>query len=171
MRREIRVVQRGTTPARGLRAKAVDENKVSERECPLKKTILVVDDDQVIRKTTSIVLEAAGYNVATAEDPSEALRAINGQNGHTPDIILLDLNFPPDVSCGGVASWDGVQLLQWVGSSNADARFIIVTGDDKDTVSAKGLRNPAITVFRKPLDYRALLATISTMLHEVKTAA
>jgi CheY-like chemotaxis protein len=137
----------------------------------LKKTILVVDDDQVIRKTTSIMLEAAGYNVATAKDSSEALRAINGQNGHTPDIVLLDLNFPPDVSFGGIASWNGVQLLQWVRSSNADVRFIIVTGDNPATVRAKGLTDPAITVFRKPLDYAELLVTISTMVGEGDVAA
>ena len=127
----------------------------------MKKTILIVDDDQVIQKTASMRLRAAGYDVVSAADSAEALRAIGG---HSPDIILLDLNFPPDIGFGGVGCWDGVQLLKWVRGINPWARFIIVTGDDQATVSAKGLADPRITVFRKPLNYEALLATISSML-------
>jgi CheY-like chemotaxis protein len=52
------------------------------------KTILVVDDDPDIVESTRVVLESAGYNVASAANGAEALACIERQ---VPDLILLDI--------------------------------------------------------------------------------
>src|SRR6516162_10028083 len=66
------------------------------------RRILVVDDDKLILKTTSFKLKAAGYEVLTAEDGGSAIRQVRQLR---PDVILLDLNFPPDVGHGGGIPW------------------------------------------------------------------
>jgi diguanylate cyclase (GGDEF)-like protein len=54
-------------------------------------TVLVVDDEEHIRKIVKFQLEKAGYKVETAEDGYEALGAI--ERSH-PDLLLLDLMMP-----------------------------------------------------------------------------
>ncbi len=56
-----------------------------------KATLLIVDDDHLLRKTLSAVLTGSGYPVRSAEDGFSALAEL--RNG-IPDIILSDLNMP-----------------------------------------------------------------------------
>lgn len=55
------------------------------------KSVLVVDDNDSIRMSMSLVLESFGYSVRSAEDGYSALREIRLQN---PDILLSDLIMP-----------------------------------------------------------------------------
>jgi CheY-like chemotaxis protein len=55
------------------------------------KTVLVVDDQQCIRTSISLVLAEFGYSVRSAEDGHSALRAIGQEN---PDILISDLTVP-----------------------------------------------------------------------------
>jgi two-component system KDP operon response regulator KdpE len=122
--------------------------------------ILIVDDDPIILKTCSIKLTAAGYEVFTALGPSEAITAVGSSE---LDIIIVDVNFPPDVAHGGMPSWDGPRLMCWLRTLKgaADARYIIITGDDLTTVKQDRLSAHAIAFFQKPLDYRLLLAALA----------
>lgn len=52
------------------------------------KRVLIVDDDPEFVETTKIILEANGYETATARDGSEAISCLEQQK---PDIILLDV--------------------------------------------------------------------------------
>jgi CheY-like chemotaxis protein len=56
-----------------------------------KATLLIVDDDHLLRKTLVAILAGCGYGVRSAEDGFSALAEL--RNG-TPDIILSDLNMP-----------------------------------------------------------------------------
>ena len=55
-------------------------------------TILVVDDDDSIRKLLIAILEEDGYRVRTAKDGAEALRLV--LNEIRPDLMLLDIGLP-----------------------------------------------------------------------------
>src|SRR5690242_5558332 len=70
---------------------------------PKRKRILVVDDNKVILKAMAMKLKSSGYEVLMAEDGSEAVSTARQQK---PDLILLDINFPPDVAHGGGVAWD-----------------------------------------------------------------
>ena len=50
--------------------------------------ILICDDDATIRSSLSLVLKRAGYEVASAENPHEALGFVRGQ---CPELILMDM--------------------------------------------------------------------------------
>lgn len=60
---------------------------------PLRKTVLVVDDDDDARGLLTSVLESAAYEVLQAGDGAEALRLLEGP-GARCNIILLDLMMP-----------------------------------------------------------------------------
>ena len=61
------------------------------RKEPAPRRVLVVDDDAGIRQLIQMALEGSGYDVATAEDGREALRAVKS---HPPRVILLDMRMP-----------------------------------------------------------------------------
>ncbi len=56
-------------------------------------TILIVDDEEVVRTVGQDMLEALGYKVLTAEDGKEALE-IYGKNRDRIDLVLLDMIMP-----------------------------------------------------------------------------
>ena len=124
-------------------------------------TILVVDDDEVVLKTTATKLESAGYTVIRARDCAEAIGAVGRQR---PDVIVLDVSFPPDVAAGGMAAWDGLQLMYWMrGLENTKGtRFIIMSGSLSADLTQRAFRSGAIACFEKPLDYERLLHSIES---------
>src|SRR6266404_4631354 len=75
-----------------------------------RKKILIVDDSQIILKTLSFKLKGAGYEVITAADGGTAVSLVRTQR---PDLILLDITFPPDVAHGGGVGWDGFLIMEW----------------------------------------------------------
>jgi CheY-like chemotaxis protein len=58
---------------------------------PLKRQVLVVDDDPGVRDSVAMLLMSAGYDVAMAED---GLAALSHLNKTTTDVIVSDLNMP-----------------------------------------------------------------------------
>src|SRR5579862_990830 len=94
-----------------------------------RKVILVIDDNLVFQKAMLMKLRAYGYDVMTAEAGSAALAAIGRLK---PDLILLDLNFPPDVANGGGLGWDGFLIIRWLRRMRevVDVPVIAVTGGD-----------------------------------------
>src|SRR5207244_5234028 len=74
------VVPTGGFPCRGRRSFAMH-----------KSTILVIDDDASSRRLTRVHLEAARYQVVTAEDAAHVLQLLEEQR---PDLVLLDLVMP-----------------------------------------------------------------------------
>jgi PAS domain S-box-containing protein len=58
------------------------------------ETILVVEDEEGIRRLMRACLEQAGYTVQTARDGAEALEMLTGPAAAAIDLVLLDLNLP-----------------------------------------------------------------------------
>ena len=120
------------------------------------KKILVVDDNEIILKTISLKLKGAGYQVVTAMDGSEAVAAARTE---TPDLILLDISFPPDVE--GVP-WDGFRVMDWLRRLEAlkGIPIIVITGSDDPKYKERASRSGAVAFFHKPLDHDDLLKVI-----------
>src|SRR5690348_871304 len=93
------------------------------------KKILIVDDSIIVLKTISTKLKANGYQPITAQDGGQAISTVRQDR---PDLILLDLSFPPDVAHGGGVSWDGFLIIEWLRRMDEakDTPIIIVTGGD-----------------------------------------
>ena len=134
------------------------------------KKILLVDDDPVILKSLSIKLNAKGYEVVTALDGSQAVSAVRTQK---PDLILLDLTFPPDVAHGGGLAWDGFIIMQWLKRMEeaASIPIIVITGGDPAKYEERARQVGATAFFHKPIDHDGLFDVIGTALGESVAAA
>ena len=137
----------------------------AETAIPNGKKILVVDDDQVILKTLSMALISNGYQVFTAADGPGAATIVTRER---PDLILLDLLFPPDAVNVGGALQDGFFIIEWLRRMGeaGDIPIIIISGDKSAKDKKNALATGAVAFFPKPIDRIALLATIRATLGE-----
>src|SRR3954468_15024140 len=123
---------------------------------PNGKTVLLVDDDAVILKTTAMKLKGKGYRVIMAKEASAAIRAARKER---PDVILMDVGFPPDV--GGIG-WDGFAVTTWLRrvDQTRNIPIIIMTGAQTGRCGDRAAVSGAAAFFPKPLDHQALIAMI-----------
>ena len=133
---------------------------------PVKK-ILVVDDNEIILKTVSLKLQGAGYEVSTALDGAEAVAAARKES---PDLILLDIGFPPDVD--GVP-WDGFRLMEWLHRLDGVKRIpiIIITSSEDPKNKERAVSCGAVAFFHKPIDHDDLLKVVRSVLDSAAKAA
>lgn len=121
--------------------------------------ILVVDDNPVVVKAVHMKLAAAGFVVVTAHDGSEAIGLVRRER---PDLIVLDISFPPDVGSGGSGAWDGFQIMQWLRRMDEakNTPVIIITGQDPAMYREKAMQLGATAFYTKPVDNDALIKAI-----------
>jgi len=126
---------------------------------PGQKRVLIIDDDAVILKTASMKLRAKGYAVTTASDGAEAIRLVREA---APDIILLDINFPPDI--GGVG-WDGFSLLHWLRNfSEGHLIPVVMITANVTPYRNRAAAMGAAAIFSKPLAYDLLANQMQRLL-------
>jgi len=124
------------------------------------KRVLIVDDDPVFLTAMRRMLQSAGLQVSTAKEGSEAIAAVGEQRA---DAILMDITFEPDVCNGGMGSWDGFQIMNWLRGNPAakGARFIMVSNSDSASDRQRAQQLGAVAYFQKPVDNAQLLAAIN----------
>ncbi len=114
--------------------------------------LLVVDDDEHLRTVVATLLEASGYEVATAGDGAEALERLERE---AFDLMLLDVWMP---------RMTGLEVLSQLKARSLPLRVILLTADDTPDTVLHALRDQAYQFVRKPFDPEALLATVSNAL-------
>ncbi len=129
---------------------------------------MVVDDDQVLLKTLSQHLKAGGYQTFTASDGPGAVSIVSQEK---PDLILLDLLFPPDAMNVGGALQDGFFIMEWLRRMGEAENIpvIIISADHSPKDRKHALEAGAVAFFSKPIDRAALLASIRTVFGEAGT--
>jgi len=125
-----------------------------------KKKILVVDDNEIVVKTTSMKLQGAGYDVITALDGAEGVAAVRKDR---PDLILLDINFPADV--GGVP-WDGFRIMEWLYRVDEANKIpiIVISGTLDEKNRQRAIAAGAVAFFPKPVNYDEMIKSIRATL-------
>jgi CheY-like chemotaxis protein len=126
------------------------------------RTILVVDDNEVVIKAISLKLQGAGYRVITAMNDEEVTLALRDPG---PDLILLDVSFPPEIAG---APWDGFRILETIQRLDPEKKIpiIIITGHEDAKAKERAANVGAIALFPKPLEYDYLLKAIRATLGE-----
>ena len=121
-----------------------------------KARILVIDDDEGIRRVLSTVLEDAGYLVDTAKDGEDALQRAATT---TYDLALIDIRLP---------DMDGTKLLVKLNESTPRTAKIVVTGYPTLQNAVQAVKKGADGYITKPVDMERLLENISYHLKKRK---
>src|SRR6185369_6044515 len=121
------------------------------------------DDNRILLKVDSSKLKAHGYHTLTALDGGEAISTVRRER---PDLILLDINFPPDVAHGGGVAWDGFLIMSWLRRMDeaVNTPVIIITGTSPETSRERCRKAGVSGYFQKPIQYEDLLRTISNLI-------
>jgi CheY-like chemotaxis protein len=125
--------------------------------------ILVIDDNPIIQRTMYFALRDKGHRVLMCGDISTALKLVREER---PDVILLDLNFPPDAALGGSALRDGFWALDWLHRMDeaTGTPVIVVSSDPAEKSKAPALTRGAAAYFEKPVNQKELAATVAELL-------
>lgn len=111
-------------------------------------TILLVDDEEGIRKVLGISLADHGFTVHTAENAATALRIFEEVQ---PPIVLTDIKMP---------DMDGISLLQLIKQKNPEVEVIMFTGHGDMELAIQSLKHDATDFVTKPIDDEILQIAI-----------
>ena len=114
--------------------------------------ILIVDDDETIRKVLATILEEQGYAVDMAESGQEA---INKSGEKSYNLALIDIRLP---------DMEGIEVLTRIKDTVPKIRKIIITGYPSLQNSVEALNRGADAYIMKPFDMNKVLETISEQL-------
>jgi DNA-binding response OmpR family regulator len=119
--------------------------------------ILVIDDDEMLRRAVRVVLELAGYNVIEAADGEAGLRLHREQGA---EVVLVDIFMPQR---------DGLEFIRQLRAEVPQARVIAMSGGGQigriDMLRAAAIFGASRTL-RKPFEPRELLGAIGELLGE-----
>jgi PAS domain S-box-containing protein len=133
-----------------------EQEAVTERPMPQggSETILLVDDEEMIRDLGSRILSKAGYKVITAANGKEALE-IYAQQGSAIDLVLLDLMMP---------EMGGKQCLEGLLSLNPSLKVVIASGFSANGPTKDALSAGARAFVNKPYDMRQVRGVVREVL-------
>jgi CheY-like chemotaxis protein len=117
------------------------------------ETILLVEDEEMVRKVTSEILSAAGYRVVAAKSPDDALAL-----ARTTDPIHLLLT---DVVMPGM---NGRQLAEKLLAAKPGTRVLFMSGYTDDVVLRHGVLDSEMAFLSKPITPAALLRKVTQVL-------
>jgi CheY-like chemotaxis protein len=120
------------------------------RDIPAKKSILVVDDDEVFREATAGVLRSAGYDVSVAPGYRLALEIL--ETDKPIDVLLVDIVMPEGIN--------GLALARMARLRRPYLGVIYLSGYDIPGIEREALGQ----VIRKPVDDEQLLQAMADIL-------
>jgi signal transduction histidine kinase len=110
--------------------------------------ILLVDDEEGIRKVLKITLESSGYDVCLAPDGETGLKTFADK---MPCIVITDIKMP------GI---DGIEVLKRIKNLNPETEVIVITGHGDMDLVVKSLQYEAADFITKPIDIDDLESAI-----------
>lgn len=122
----------------------------------MKRRILVVDDDESLRRVTQVQLQQSGYNVATASDGNEALTVLEQ---FPADLVITDLKMP------GIS---GMELLRRIRSGYPEIMIIMVTAFGTIENAVEAMRAGAYDYITKPVQIEELRITTARALDHLE---
>src|SRR5512136_2789555 len=120
--------------------------------------ILLVDDDDLLRRSLAFNLEKAGYRASTAANAEDALALAQRD---TPDLIILDIGLP---------GMDGLEALQQLRAA-VGVPVIFLTARRREFDQVLGLELGADDYVTKPFNFDILAARIKAVLRRTESAA
>jgi PAS domain S-box-containing protein len=117
------------------------------------ETVLVVEDDQVVRTLVLDVLRDLGYRTLEAHDGLAGLAILQGRN--RVDLVVTDVGLP---------GLNGRQLADMGRASQPHLKVLFITGYAENTVFGQGVLDASMQMITKPFAIDALAAKIRQMI-------
>lgn len=116
--------------------------------------ILVMDDEEPVRKVCTEILRHLGYEVEAVADGCELVALYKDylERGVRPDVVIVDLKVP-----GGM---DGREAAVRIRALDAEARLLVSSGYSTDPIMADYRSHGFVGVIAKPYDIHELAATV-----------
>ena len=119
----------------------------------MSKRILIIDDEENIRRVTRLTLQAAGYEVGEAADGERGLEAFG--DGSSWDAVLLDQRMP---------GMDGLEILRHIKNRQPEARVIMATAYASIELAVDAMKLGATDFVRKPMTPEIVRNAVSAAL-------
>jgi two-component system chemotaxis response regulator CheY len=114
--------------------------------------VLVVDDEENVRKSVRLILSKAGYDVVEAEDGEAGVRAIKrGDNPFALGAIICDLNMP---------KMNGMEAITYFRSHFPYTSVIVLSGEVTNEKAGILLVQGVSSILSKPVNQDTLLAAV-----------
>ena len=118
-------------------------------------TVLVVDDEPIVREVVVRYLEREGYATLEADDGDHARALVERES---PDLVVLDVMLP---------GTDGLELCRWI-RSRSELPVIMLTARGEEADRIVGLELGADDYVTKPFSPRELAARVRTVLRRTR---
>ena len=118
----------------------------------MRRSILIVDDEELICRSLRMALEGAGHAVTIAHSGEQALEQLAIE---PPDCLIVD------VRLGDI---DGLQLLQAARERHPALKAIVITAHGDVDIAVRALRLGAFDFIKKPFDLEEVLASVQNAL-------
>jgi signal transduction histidine kinase len=120
------------------------------------ETILVVEDEEIVRDLVCDVLEEQGYNVLCAADGVEALKVAAKSDG-VIHLLVTDVIMP---------QMNGHELAEQLSSVRPDMKILYVSGYSDNDIGDHGILDPRFELLQKPFTPQTLARKIHDVIHE-----
>jgi two-component system response regulator RegA len=112
-------------------------------------TMLIVDDDEMLRERLARAFQERGFEVTTASRGSEALARVREE---TPEYAVLDLRMPDQ---------NGLEVMKAIRALDPATRILILTGYGSIATAVEATRLGAVGYLPKPADADEILAAFA----------
>ena len=124
-----------------------------------KLSILLVEDEENLQDTLKLNFEMEGYEVTSAYDGAEALKALHNEYF---DLIILDVMLP---------EIDGITVCENIRLFNSEIPILILSAKNNSADRVIGLKKGADDYLTKPFDLEELLIRVNKLINKSKLIA
>jgi hypothetical protein len=116
--------------------------------------VLLVEDDDAVRRAARRMLEKSGFSVIEAEDGRDGLAVASSHEGEI-DVVVTDLMMP---------RMNGGEFAEALAQSHPSLRVVFTSGYTDDAVVRRGLVNATHAFVQKPFTGDKLVRTITALM-------
>ncbi len=125
---------------------------------PVEGRVLVIDDEEQIRKVVGIGLKKAGYDVEEAEDGGKAIEVLNaGENPMMVDVIICDIRMP---------KINGTEAIAYFRTQYPSIPVIVLTGYPDVQLATSLLKAGVVEYLTKPVDRDKLVSAVKNAIEK-----
>jgi DNA-binding NtrC family response regulator len=121
-----------------------------------KRTILIVDDEQVVLDIEALMLEKMGFNTLKANSPEQAYQIYQVEKDNI-DLVILDMIMPGD---------NGAEAYQKLKKINSGIKVLVSSGFWKDINVKEILSDRQNRFIQKPFNFEELNEKVDSILSE-----